>query len=331
MRLIQGLILLVLLLVSMAAKAEEAGMAGCADYDSTPAERIEACTAALAEPEADTLQRARLYAGRAWAHHERAEYAEAEADFTAAVADATFMQRLMASVLGASGDAESADRSVPFGGAFLGRAWSRITLGKVDEGIADAEIAGKWLQSQTWDSEAIMAVAFAERLRGDLVAAEERYKEGLETDPDNAYARLVYASMLFDLDRDAEAMPLLRQSVQGDASRGYANFWLFIRSEDPNERGRTLDDYLVDAQDWPEPIGRYYLGTISANELLREAEDVTPMKTRENLCEANFYIAEALRVAGKPDVARPYYQAVVDTGVVWYIEYESAQHWLAKN
>jgi lipoprotein NlpI len=103
-------------------------------------------------------------------------------------------------------------------------------------------------------------------------------------------------------------------------------------SHNDRDEGRIeLESYLDDAQDWPELIGRYYLGTISANELLREAGDVTPMKTRENLCEVNFYIAEKLRREGKPDVARPYYQAAVDTGVFWYIEYESARRRLAAN
>jgi len=325
-------VILLLLAATTAARADDSSAANCADYERSAAERIADCSEALAVPENDPMQKARMLAFRGWAHIDRAEYVEAEADFTATVSEASFMQRMMANMLAAAKDPEAVDLTMPFGSALIGRSWTDAILGKYDEAIADAELAAKWFQSPARDSDAEGMVAYVARLRGDPVAAEADYQKAEEIYASNPYNKFAHATLLFELGRDAEALPLLRDSVRLSSDYGYPNLWLYIHSDDREGEGRrAIQDYADDAKIWPEPIARYYLGGISANELLREAEGPTPAKAKENLCEAHYYIAEALRLAGKLEEARPHYQAAIDTGVTWYIEYAAAQTWLTKN
>ena len=331
MKLIQGLAVLLLLMAAAPAHADDSSAANCEDYERSAAARIADCTEALAVPEIDPLQKARLLSSRGWAHVDRAEHAEAEADFTAAVSEASFMQRLMASLLASAKDPEAVDRVTPYGDAFLGRSWMEAEEGKHDEAIADAELAAKWFQSPARDSDAEDMIAYTERLRGDPAAAEIHYKKSEEIYGSNAYDKFSYATLLIELGRDTEALTLLRDSVHLSNYYGYPNLWLYLRSDDREEGLRAVQSYADDAKTWPVPIARYLLGSIDADALLREAEGATPAKTKENLCEAHYYIAEALRLAGKPEEARPHYQAVIDTGVAWFLEYASAKLWLAKN
>src|SRR5262249_29933988 len=159
---------------------------------------------------------------------------------------------------------QAIDRTVPFGEAFLGRSWMRSTLANYGGAIEDAESAADWFQSPERNAEALASIAWTERLQGHIEAAESNYEQALRRAGDNAYLAFLYATLLFDLDRDAEALPELQKSIELGDSYGYPSFWFYLHNTDRVEAKHALDRYLEDAKDWPEPIGRYYLGTISA-------------------------------------------------------------------
>jgi tetratricopeptide (TPR) repeat protein len=321
-----GLAVLALLWI---APAQADGSAGCFDYEKDAAARIADCTEALGRSDLDPLEKARLLDARAWNYHGLAEYQEAEADFTAIIADATFSQRLLFWFWSLTSGARYAESEMPYGDAFMGRSGIETMSGKWDAALDDANFSKKWVRSPARMSDAQAEVAWVQWRKGDTAAAEVAYREALSTDPQNAYPEFLLSSMLFDLGRDAEALPLLRHAAAGDTFSGYPALWLYIHSPE-GEAKDALRQYLGSATSWPAPIARFYLGEMDADTLLHAAEGPNAAKTREQLCEAHYYIAEALRIAGKTDAARAQYQAVLDTGVNWFVEYNSAQRRLAK-
>ena len=304
----------------------------CLDYQRTAAERIAACTQALTAPNLNPIEKDNLLYNRGWAHSDRAEYPEAEADLSASLADASFTQRLAATLF-AGKDPTLMDEVIPYGNALRARSWVRSVLGREDEAIEDAKSAERWFQSPQMDSEAYAAIAWAERLKGDVERADADYRKSFDTYGDNSYAEFIYATMLFDLGKTDDALARLRHSIKVDDSFGYGAFWLYDNGADRDGEGKeALPSYLgaatSDAR--PAPVAHFYLGEIDADAVLKAAAEApTPTKSKENLCEAHYYIAEALRLAGKTDAARMEYQAVIDSGVTYYVEYESAKQKLA--
>jgi tetratricopeptide (TPR) repeat protein len=339
MRISHGLaLLLALCCASAGALAGPSDAENCGDPSRSATERVTDCTAALAAPNLNKFIRAQLLDDRGWAHSDRAEYDQAVADFTAAVADVSTLDRLAIELMtgGISGSSASkdaaSDSAIPYGDAFLGRSAAEGNLGRYPESIADARTAAQWFRSPQMDSQADSNVAWSERLSGDLSAAEASYRKSLETYADNDSAEFLYATLLFALGRDQEALPLLRRSFVLNQGFGYTAFWIYDHVADRDGEGKqALRDYLetVDDDAWPAAIAHYDLGDLDADHLLAATAGATATKTRENLCEAQYYLAEALRLAGKTDQARLHYQAAIDTGVTWFVEYQSAKLLLA--
>jgi len=325
-------VLLGLLFVPEQVNADSSLRDRCVDQEN--AQRIEDCSEALADPALSDGEKAHLLVHRAWAHYDRAEYQEALDDFTAAADHASVTDRIMGSLTAPILGDERVDRTTPFGHAFLGKAWTESVLGRYDDAMGDAKRAADWFRSAARDSDAYDAMAWAKRSIGNAAEAESYYRQSLATFPDNANTQFGFATFLFDLDRDDEAMTLLRRSNAIDNSYGYKAIWIYIHAPDREHEGKRELQRFLDATDngptSPTPIVRYYLGYIDADWLRDEGKKAsTPLKRRENLCEIEYYIAEGLRLAGKNDEARVHYQAAVDTGVTWFIEYQSAQHRLA--
>jgi len=161
--------------------------------------------------------------------------------------------------------------------------------------------------------EVYTALAFIDREKGDTAAAEADYRQSLEIDPENDNSEFFYAVLLFDLGHNDEALSRLQHSIARDNRYGYKALWVYLHAPNRDAEGKpALRTYLatVDGDAWPAPLARYYLGEIDADAVRTiAAQGATPTKVRENLCEMEYYFAEALRFAGKDDEARRHYQA----------------------
>jgi lipoprotein NlpI len=80
-----------------------------------------------------------------------------------------------------------------------------------------------------------------------------------------------------------------------------------------------------DGKAWPAPIVLFYLGHTKAADVLAAARNRDPFKTGEQTCEANFYIAELLRVSGDRNGAVPHYLAAARGCPHHYTEWGTAR------
>jgi lipoprotein NlpI len=69
----------------------------------------------------------------------------------------------------------------------------------------------------------------------------------------------------------------------------------------------------IDMAKWPAPVVKFFLGEITQASLIDSATDIDRQKTRECLCEANFFVGRiALRRGAREDAKRAFKAALLD-------------------
>jgi tetratricopeptide (TPR) repeat protein len=94
----------------------------------------------------------------------------------------------------------------------------------------------------------------------------------------------------------------------------YIALWREIASRRADERS-TLEQAVsqIDMTAWPAPIIRFLLGENTQEVLLASAKDSDPKKSRERLCDANFFVGQlALQRGSKEEAKRAFQIAVRD-------------------
>jgi lipoprotein NlpI len=111
-----------------------------------------------------------------------------------------------------------------------------------------------------------------------------------------------------------QAIAKLDQSRELDPKEPYGAIWREIAGWRDNTPA-TLSEATakLDMTKWPAPIIRLMLGTMTAEELLRAADDPEPVKKKGQICEANFFTAQlALKRGAKDEARRLFGLALVD-------------------
>ena len=93
-----------------------------------------------------------------------------------------------------------------------------------------------------------------------------------------------------------------------------------------------LQRYAEDAdpEQWPYPVYRMFLGTISLEDCVRLAGSTDAEAVKGNQCEAYFYIAEKLLADGEDEAARAYFEKCLGTQMTQFLEFRIAQHELER-
>jgi lipoprotein NlpI len=94
----------------------------------------------------------------------------------------------------------------------------------------------------------------------------------------------------------------------------YIALWREIASRRADERS-TLEQAVsqIDMTAWPAPIIRFLLGENTQEVLLASAKDSDPKKSRERLCDTNFFVGQlALQRGSKEEAKRAFQIAVRD-------------------
>jgi lipoprotein NlpI len=157
----------------------------------------------------------------------------------------------------------------------------------------------------------------------------------IEAEPDAWLPRYTRALALLDLGRYADAADDLEHICDLRAGDWpHCHLMLFAARGRAGKDGKdTLAASFVaqlDETTWPAPVAAFYLGKLSAKQLLQKAENADAQKQTEQLCEAYYYIGQQLMIAGKKKQAREMFDKSVATGIESFIEYKGAQAELAR-
>jgi lipoprotein NlpI len=169
--------------------------------------------------------------------------------------------------------------------------------------------------------------------RRDYDRALAELDRALEMQPKFAHARYVRGRALFDIGRFEEAAETFSQVMRDGRRDAYTAIWRYLAlargGRDAREELRALAQTL-DRGSWPGPVIGLFLDGLPPDELLELAQHHDPRVTRNQRCEALFFIGQYHLLAGRKDDAQAAFEATVGTGVVAFVEYWHAKRELQR-
>lgn len=139
--------------------------------------------------------------------------------------------------------------------------------------------------------------ANAYRNKRDYEHALADYEAAARIDPKAARHKLIGYTLFF-MERVALSAQAMEQALKAAPRDIYAILWRYLaraKEKGMDIASRELGERAVNLNEtrWPAPVVNYFLGRISENEMYAAAENSDPKKSREQICEANFYSAQA--------------------------------------
>jgi len=314
--------------------AQEKLQAG--EYDAAIEELDAALKIASAENEL-----ASVYALRAIANESAEHYEKAAADFDEAIDRIQNNPELYyrrAQVRDMLGDLEGAIEDYtqltvlatnsPAG--YLGRAQDKAHLGDYKGALEDLE-AVIFLQPDGPDGYRLQA-----RVKmgmGDIEGAKKDFATALEKAPDDRKGWMHFSRglALYDLGEPDAALADLRKAIElAPEEHEYARFYVYLcraakgEGEAAAEELKAYLDTREKKDDWYCKVGGFLDGALTAEQLLAAAKADDPFKTRQQECEAHWYVAAKALIAGDKETARKHIDACLATKQYNFIEFDSA-------
>lgn len=202
-------------------------------------------------------------------------------------------------------------------------------MGKLDDAYINLDRALRIdeKQSRTYVNLARVMVA-----RNDKMMAARDFDEAVKLDPNDA-ASLIQRGMFRFLDgklQDASTDFVTALVKQPEAP--YGAIWRFISetSLDLKEDARTrLEVYLrqrTQTDFWPIPVIQYFLGQMTAEQMVHEAErEDDPEIRKERSAEAYYFLAVHAQLKGDRARARDYFKHSIEKDVPRVQEYVMAR------
>ena len=155
------------------------------------------------------------------------------------------------------------------------------------------------------DPNAYMCRTFTYLAMGDPQRAVTACDLAIERAPKAAGQYRICAMAQLQAGSIGQAIVDLDRSRELDPKEPYGAIWREIAGWRRSAPG-TLSEATakLDMTKWPAPIIRLMLGTMTADELLRAADDPDSIKKKGQICEANFFTAELALQRGVKEEAR---------------------------
>ena len=202
------------------------------------------------------------------------------------------------------------------------RSWVRALLKDYKGALADSDAA---MAAGMRNADILVYRAGLRRAAGDTAGMLAELDEALTLDPHHIGALRTRARFLYFHDKYAAAEADLANvlAIRADA---FDSIWVYLARSRQGIRGvDALEQGLaaLKGDDWPAPVMQHLLERTDREALMKAAaSDEKQRKGRE--CEARFYMAEKLLVAGNKEEARPLLEAAREGCPTGYIEYDSA-------
>jgi lipoprotein NlpI len=273
----------------------------CIKIVNNPDLAIKHCTRALESGTLSPAERAQAHLGRGVEFAAKNDYDRAIADYDAAL-------RLDPKLTDAMHN--------------RGIAWAH--KGNPERAIAEFDAA---LKINPKDAGVLHSRAVELTVQGDYARALADYDAVLRLDPKTTGLSFSRARTLFysgDFARAVQEFETAHKLDPGD----YSALWLHIARKRHGTPGAEdmLDEATRQSQrsGWPSAIIALYLGRTDVQSVMNAATDKDPARQREQLCEANFYVAHWHLAQGAAGAAVPLLQEAERTCPRHFLEYEGA-------
>jgi tetratricopeptide (TPR) repeat protein len=289
----------------------------------------------------DAENAGRLYGMRAGAKQQLKDYEGAAKDFSKAIEanaqDANSywgrgrVKEMMGDLEGALKDFDSTcSIAAEFGQAYLQRAELYAALGKYDKAMEDYDNA-LFLFHGADQSGVYMARARTRLLKGDAKGVDEDIKQAMEAAPESAGTYFSRGLINFDRKKFKQAIADLRKhlELQPDGHE-YGRLYICLARLALGEKEagqKEMADYLEgreEKDDWFVSVASFLAGKLSEEDFLKAATDENAWTTREQNCEAYWYIGARAMVDGNMKKALEHMNLCVALKVHQFIEYQSS-------
>jgi lipoprotein NlpI len=298
------------------------GLAACSNSSVPSDAAIIACTRIIQSGEVHGTTLVAAYVSRGNRYARAGDYDRAIADYTKAIhldpkLDYTFWRRGLAHTRKKEHERAIADYSQAIrlnpnrAPAYVGRGYAYHSKGDYDRAIADYDEA---IRISPHYTVAYHDRGFAHFAKGEHDRAIADYTEAIRLDEQYASSyRNRGVAYLYSGSR-AEARADLEMATQLMPKDAYVALWRELaerRANAPSTLAQALSQIEMAA--WPAPVIRLLLGETTPAALLASAKESDPKKSRERLCDANFFIGQlALQKGFKEEAKRAFQIAVRD-------------------
>jgi lipoprotein NlpI len=173
---------------------------------------------------------------------------------------------------------------------------------------------------------------FALQLKGEYDRALDQYNQALERNPAHALSLKNRGRIYFYRGDFGRAAADLQQGLRLDPTNAYVVIWLHMA----RQRQGIVDSSLrtnavpVPTVPWPAPVIQFYLGHLTAGQLMAAAAHTDPEAQTNQRCAAAFYIGEAHLWQHQPAEAVRQFQITQADCPRYYTEYHAAVIELAR-
>lgn len=202
-----------------------------------------------------------------------------------------------------------------------------LARGQTDLALADFDRA---VQLSPKDPRPYVGRARVFQVRGDLEKALSNLDLAIEINPNNPGFHRLRGAIHFQSGHLTEALADLGRSNELNRKDAYTQLWFHL-AQRKSGSGSELSEAakLIDPSRWPAPIVRFFMGEMTFEALLESAQDNSMRKTREQVCEANFYAGELALEQGADQAAR-LLRAAADECPKRFVEWAAAKAELHK-
>lgn len=211
-----------------------------------------------------------------------------------------------------------------FATAYKNRGVAYASKGDYDHALQDYDQAIKLKPdlASAYNSRALIY-----QQRGEYPRAIQDFDQALKLKPDYTVATKNRGRARFFLGRYADAAADLRQGAASDSTNAYLPIWLHMANLHLGQNDTQEFTSLMakaDSVQWPAPVAQFYLGKLSADQLLALAAKSDSKTQSDQTCAAAFYIGEQLLSQKKTADARRRFEVAKSSCPKVWTEYQGA-------
>ena len=205
-----------------------------------------------------------------------------------------------------------------FANAYKNRGVTYAQKGDYDRAIQDFDQALKLKPDM---ASAFNSRGLASQVKGDFPKSVADFDEAIKLRPDNATALKNRGRSHFFQGHFAEAAADLAKGGALDSTNAYVAIWLFLAKQrigQDNTKEFVSQLAKTDTVGWPAPVAKYYLGKLTADQLVAAATATTSKVQADQRCAASFYIGEYLLIKKQvPEAKKRFEDAKANCPKTW--------------